>query len=43
MIATAKHLDAWLWTGDKKLTFGLRKKGYSRTVSTADLWEMLEM
>jgi len=31
------------WTGDKKLTVGLRQKGYSRVVSTADLWDILEM
>jgi predicted nucleic acid-binding protein len=40
-LATAKYLDAWLWTGDKKLSLGLRQKGYSRVLSTADLWEIL--
>ena len=42
-VAIANHLDAWLWTGDKKLTVGLRQKGYQRIVSTSDLWNMQEM
>ena len=41
-VAIANHLDAWLWTGDKKLSTGLRQKGYSRVISTADLWDMQE-
>ena len=41
-VAVAINLDAWLWTGDKKLSTGLRQKGYSRIISTADLWDMLE-
>jgi predicted nucleic acid-binding protein len=39
-VAIAINLDAWLWTGDKKLSFGLRQKGYDRIISTADLWNM---
>jgi predicted nucleic acid-binding protein len=39
-VAIANHLDAWLWTGDKKLTAGLRQKGYHRIISTADLWDI---
>jgi len=39
-VAVADHLDAWLWTGDKKLITGLRQKGYHRIISTADLWDM---
>jgi predicted nucleic acid-binding protein len=39
-VAIADHLDAWLWTGDKKLTIGLRQKGYRRIISTADLWDI---
>ena len=42
-VAAAINLDAWLWTGDKKLSTGLRQKGYSRIISTADLWDMLEV
>jgi len=39
-VATAIHLDALLWTGDKKLSTCLRQKGYTRIISTADLWDM---
>ena len=42
-IAMANHLDAILWTGDKKLITGLRQKGYHRIASTADLWDMQEL
>ena len=42
-VAMTKYLDAWLWTGDKKLSVGLRQKGFSRVFSTADLWDILEM
>ena len=42
-VATANHLGALLWTGDKKLIIGLRQKGYHRIISTADLWDMLEI
>ena len=42
-VATAIHLDAWLWTGDKKLVFGLRQKGYHRIISTNDLLDLLEI
>jgi predicted nucleic acid-binding protein len=41
-VALAMHLDAWLWTGDKKLINGLRQKGYSRLVTTTDLWRITE-
>ena len=41
-VAIANHLDALLWTGDKKLTVGLRQKGYRRIVSTTDLWDLRE-
>jgi len=39
-VAIANHLDAWLWTGDKKLIAGLQQKGYSRIISTADLLDI---
>ena len=39
-VAIAKYLDAWLWTGDKKLITGLQPKGFHRIISTADLWDM---
>ena len=41
-VAIAINLDAWLWTGDKKLSIGLRQKGYNRIISTADLCDMQE-
>ena len=40
-VAVANHFDAWLWTGDKKLITGLRRKGYHRIITTADLWDIL--
>jgi predicted nucleic acid-binding protein len=42
-VAITKYLDAWLWTGDKKLSAGLRQKGFSRVFSTSDLWDIMEM
>ena len=39
-VAIANHLNAWLWTGDKKLITGLQQKGYHRIISTADLWNI---
>jgi predicted nucleic acid-binding protein len=41
-VAIANHLDAWLWTGDKKLIVKLRQKGYHRIVTTTDLLEIQE-
>jgi predicted nucleic acid-binding protein len=41
-VALAMHLDAWLWTGDKKLINGLLQKGYSRLITTTDLWHIAE-
>ena len=41
-VAMANHLDAWLWTGDKKLLVGMRKKGFYRIISTTDLCDMQE-
>jgi predicted nucleic acid-binding protein len=39
-VALNNHLMANLWTGDKKLIKGLKKKGYSRILTTDDLYEM---
>lgn len=36
-VALTNHLNAKLWTGDKKLVLGLKKKGYTRTISTNEL------
>ncbi|MDR3328234.1 MAG: hypothetical protein LBT04_09035 [Prevotellaceae bacterium] len=41
-VSITNHLDGLLWTGDKALTVGLRKKGYKNIVTTLELWEMLE-
>jgi predicted nucleic acid-binding protein len=39
-IALNNHLSANLWTGDKKLINGLLNKGYSRIVTTNDLYDI---
>jgi predicted nucleic acid-binding protein len=39
-VAITNHLDAWLWTGDKKLITGLQSKGFKRIISTADLCDI---
>jgi predicted nucleic acid-binding protein len=41
-VAIAVHLNGLLWTGDKKLSNGLRQKGYNRLVTTSDLWYIAE-
>jgi predicted nucleic acid-binding protein len=39
-IALSINLSAYLWTGDKKLINGLRKKGYRRMLETDDLYDI---
>jgi predicted nucleic acid-binding protein len=39
-VALAEHLRAKLWTGDKVLLDGLRIKGYPRTVTTQELYDV---
>jgi predicted nucleic acid-binding protein len=39
-VALANHLSAKLWTGDKRLINGLKKKGYTRILSTDDIYEI---
>lgn len=39
-IALNNHLLANLWTGDKRLLNGLRRKGYLRILTTNDLYEI---
>lgn len=39
-VALNNHLLANLWTGDKRLINGLRKKGYLRIVTTNDLYDV---
>ncbi|MDR1406092.1 MAG: hypothetical protein LBI89_02680 [Prevotellaceae bacterium] len=41
-VALSMHLDARLWTGDRKLVNGLLQKGYSRLITTTDLWRIAE-
>lgn len=38
-VALANHINAQLWTGDKKLAKGLKRKGYSKIISTNELYE----
>ncbi len=40
-IALATHLNAKLWTGDKKLYIPLREKGYENIILTSDLIKIL--
>jgi predicted nucleic acid-binding protein len=39
-VALTNHLLANLWTGDKRLIVGLRKKGYSRILNTDELYDI---
>jgi predicted nucleic acid-binding protein len=39
-VALNIHLAANLWTGDKRLINGLKKKGYFRVLTTEDLYEI---
>lgn len=38
-VALTNHLNGKLWTGDKKLTSGLKQKGFPKTISTTELYE----
>jgi predicted nucleic acid-binding protein len=39
-VALANHLKAKLWTGDKKLEYGLKKKEFQRILSTDDMYHV---
>ena len=39
-VALTNHLGEKLWTGDKKLRTGLKKKKYFRTLSTDNLYDL---
>lgn len=39
-VALANHLNAKLWTGDKKLEKGLKKKEYHRILSTDEMFNI---
>lgn len=39
-VAPSNNLKSKLWTGDKKLINGLRKRGFDRVVTTGDLYDL---
>lgn len=39
-VALNNHLSAFLWTGDKRLISGLKKKGYVNTLTTDNLFQL---
>jgi predicted nucleic acid-binding protein len=39
-VALTNHLNAKLWTGDKKLISGLIKVGYTKTITTNELYDL---
>ncbi len=39
-VALNNHLKSKLWTGDKVLGNGLKNKGYSRIITTAELYDI---
>lgn len=41
-VALTNHLSGLLWTGDRRLTNGLRNKGYKAIITTLELMVLLE-
>jgi len=41
-VALTNHLNGFLWTGDKILIEGLKRKGYSSVVTTFELFMLLD-
>jgi predicted nucleic acid-binding protein len=41
-IAYSKHFNCKIWSGDKKLVVGLAKKGFTKFISTEDLYKWRE-
>ncbi|MBN1767043.1 MAG: hypothetical protein JW842_00905, partial [Prolixibacteraceae bacterium] len=39
-VALTNHLHAKLWTGDKKLISGLKAKGYSKALTTNNMYDI---
>ena len=39
-VALTNRLMANLWTGDKRLLIGLKKKGFSRILTTDEIYEI---
>jgi len=42
-VALTLHLDAQLWTGDKRLIRGLAAKGFDRVVTTQDIIDLRDI
>jgi len=42
-VALALQTGGYLWTGDKKLSDHLKKKGFSRVLNTSELCELFEI
>lgn len=42
-VALAIQKNAWLWTGDKKLSEHLKNNGFSNVINTPDLYDLLEI
>ena len=40
-VAMTEHVRGKLWTGDKELIKGLKKKSWNRTLSTDELYKLL--
>ncbi len=41
-IAFSKHFRSKVWTGDKELKKGLKKKGFTNFITTEGLWRLRE-
>ena len=41
-VALTAHLDGYLWTGDKILIDGLKNKGFTNVITTAELAQILQ-
>lgn len=39
-VALALQIDAWLWTGDKKLINHLKSMGFIRVITTTELYDL---
>lgn len=39
-VALSEYLDCQLWTGDKRLLQGIQKRGYSKGITTDELYQI---
>lgn len=39
-VALSNHINAKLWTGDKKLITGLKEKGFNQIIETKEMFEL---